>query len=1045
MRKIGILHISDTHIDCNSEREVKDIVTKLIVDIKKVMQENDINIDLICFTGDLINSGNRAKEDIPVAETIFVKPILSALHLSNNEFLLVPGNHEVNTDLINKMSERGLASLASSKDIDEMINDMTEGYDKRLSYYYDYIKENYLTDGKTWNLGYSIIKKVGDTSIGLVGLDSAWRSTGKGIADRGKMLVGESQIDVLYDNVMDTDFKICLMHHPLDWLSELEMDSVEKKLNKFDLVLRGHVHDLDDKQICRQNYKTIYNTAGKLYPVDQYYSGYSLISIDMNFHKCKIFSREYLHLPKNNFDKALRINDKGYAEYFLKDYDEEQVMEIDLRNHLCRYFNNATEKHILLKNVDNRLPERLCDFYVDPIILDRPEHQVVNKDKLNVNRLQLDELIVSGDNIAIIGKRESGKTTVLYKFGLKLTEQGNNKIPIYIDMHNLNKGRNKLLNACQRFIMDNLSDNCRINKEQISKLLENGKIVFLIDNVDTSTYKDIQDIERFSKEFFANRFIFALTESVYQSLEIRDIPSLGVDCKKIYLQYFGKHQIREMVTKWGNSSLGFNPDDMTNKIVKYCDNIKFAKSPFNIVVIMTIWDSDRTFVPINEGKVMETYLNIVLDKFSSDDFQRSEYGFDHKQHFLGCLAHTMYEKGKYMLTEYEFNEMVNFYHKELGAKISKTKFDIIFFEKNILCREEDSIYFTNTSIMKYCLAYYASINSAFYDLMIKKGNRRKFIDELSFYSGIVKDCSSILKSLNEEITTIIIDNMDVVDEIEDMKIQVEFDLSKNNLVDTISKDRKSMKEIDEMYDASVLYSENESAKIETWSESESFMDLLTIYGNTIKNAEIISAAKKKLHLDTYILGMNLQLSIVIKILSSFIKSESKEELPDNIKNEYPLLTDEAFDRIKENMMDWIKIALPIGIQFFIADNVGTPKLEVVIEDMIGAQKIDNKFTKFMLVFLLSDISDKVNKKFLMDYINNEDSNDILKIVFIKITFYYYFRYYGESYIIDKDLMDLLTEVKVKLMKKELLYNSNKAVIKNELEKKYSKDRNKCGF
>lgn len=66
-------------------------------------------------------------------------------------------------------------------------------------------------------------------------------------------------------------------------------------------------------------------------------------------------------------------------------------------------------------------------------------------------------------------------------------------------------------------------------------------------------------------------------------------------------------------------------------------------TPFNIAVFMTIWDVDRNFIPINEGKVMETYLETVLDKLSSKDFQRSSFAFNLKQDFLGYLAYEMYK------------------------------------------------------------------------------------------------------------------------------------------------------------------------------------------------------------------------------------------------------------------------------------------------------------------------------------------------------------------------------------------------------------------
>lgn len=256
----------------------------------------------------------------------------------------MPGNHEVDTRKIVKMTEVGLAAMSSLEDINESIYNMEDEYKRRLQNFYDYMCNKYVSDAKKWNLGYSLERDINGVSVGVVGIDSAWRSTGAGYKERGKMLVGEQQAGVLFENIKDTDLKICLMHHPIDWLSDLEMNNIEKRLNHFDIVLRGHVHDLDDKQICTQRYKTIYNTSGKIYPLDSYYSGYSLIDVDMDLNKCNIYSREYFSSPRENFDKALRINEEGKAEYLLMAYDEEKVIEYDLKLQLRDYFEKATEK-----------------------------------------------------------------------------------------------------------------------------------------------------------------------------------------------------------------------------------------------------------------------------------------------------------------------------------------------------------------------------------------------------------------------------------------------------------------------------------------------------------------------------------------------------------------------------------------------------------------------------------------------------------------------------------------------------------------------------
>ena len=131
MKKLGILHISDIHINKSSCSIINEILEKLVKDINKVKKEYNINIDLICFTGDLIASGAQAIEgekQLTLAEEHFIAPLIKALNLSNDRFILVPGNHEVNKNCIIKMTEKGLSNISSKEEIDDIIINMEDEY-----------------------------------------------------------------------------------------------------------------------------------------------------------------------------------------------------------------------------------------------------------------------------------------------------------------------------------------------------------------------------------------------------------------------------------------------------------------------------------------------------------------------------------------------------------------------------------------------------------------------------------------------------------------------------------------------------------------------------------------------------------------------------------------------------------------------------------------------------------------------------------------------------------------------------------------------------
>ena len=1051
MKKIGILHISDVHINASSILEIDSLVKKLIIDIEKVKDENNLQINLICFAGDLIEKGEDALKDemqIRLAEEHFIQPLLKALGLTKNEFILVPGNHEVDKRKIAKRTEAGLAAISSLQEVNEAIDDMQNEYKSRLEYFYEYMYENYILDAEKWNLGYSMIKNINGINIGIVGVDSAWRSTGVGWEERGKMLVGEQQVRMLHNNVKDADLKICLMHHPLDWLSDLEMTNVERKLNSFDLVLRGHVHDLDDRQICTQKYKTIYNTSGKLYPIDNYYSGYSILDINMDLSTCSIYSREYLKSPREDFDKALRINENGKVEYLLTSYDESKIMEYDLKLQLKKYYEEATGKYAMLKNIDSYSPDKIGDFFVEPIIFEKSEYErgeLTRKGEKKEDPVPLSDLINAHDNILILGKRECGKTTILQRFGISYANNESEKVPIYIDMMRLSKGKDRILLACQNFVFNNVSSDMPIAKNQIRNMLSEGKVICLFDNVSLTNSDHILWIQNFVKSFPNNRVIFAAEEKFYQTYTLKELPDLGAKYKCVYLEYFGKRQVREMVTKWVAGKEGVDANEITQKIVTYCNNIRFAMTPFNIAVFMTIWDSDKTFIPINEGRVMQTYLETVLDKFSAEGFQRSEYDYKLKQHFLGYLSYMMCRKDKYFFTVNEFDSLVDEYHRKKGFEKSASKFDKIFFERNILCVNGDYVYFSNTSIMEYCLASYAVSEENLYELLTAKGNRANFAHELSFYSGIVDDCSKLLNSLGDEITLTILDNMDILDEIEKLSIGLEFNINKEAFKEAMISSRRSIEEVDELEKLTTKNAEcspMQITKINTVDESESFMDLLLIYGNVIKNAETVDKDKKKIHLENYILGMNFQFGLMINEFSVYLASKTREELPVEIKEKHPDLTDEKYVEMKEWILELIKIALPIALQFSIVDNIGTPKLKIVISELLEVNK-NRKFTRFMLSFLFCDIGNGNIKTFLMNYIREEASKDILKLILVKLGFYYSMWYFGNTPQIDEVLLDLITEVQIKLSGENGLdLQVKKNEYRKSIKQQYNRQRQK---
>lgn len=940
MASLNILHISDAHIQKKDILEIKEIVQKLIDDIKRVQTEKDIKIDLICFTGDFIQRGDKAIDDEgqwQLAVEILVNPLLNALSLPLDRFVFVPGNHEVDIRKIVMALEDGLQVKSLDK-IKILMDNFDSSYKSRLEYFYDIIRENQ-PDAKFGILGYSCKKDINGINVGLACVDSAWRSSGEGISEKSNLYIGLRQLKELYADIEDTNLKICLMHHPIDWMEECEKLEVEKELSKYDIVLRGHVHEEDLKQVLRRNLKTIYSTAGKLYPLDYVegraldgYNGYSIHSIKYDEGKCNVFLRSYYAKNRKEFDKAVNICPDGEENYDICTKTDTWQLKFNVIKGISKYFYKMSDKYSMISEVDAKSPKDVRQILVEPVLAERSEYV---KEDMN-SEVRIQDIMSTPDNILLVGKKESGKTTILQTIALKYISEYEVKgvIPIYVNLKYLPKGNDKILNSTIYFIQNNILDDDSISKREITELIESGKMLFLFDNVKTDNPDHTLWISKFIEKYNKNRFVITIQEDFFQSLDMKQIPDYGTIFKQIYIQYMGKSQIREMVTKWaGNRENVVDVDDTVNKIDSYCNQINFAKTPFNIAIFMVIWDEDNNFVPTNEAIVMENYLEIILEKLSPKESLRSEYGFRLKQNFLSHIAHEMYLKDQYYFSKEEFDDIVKEYHRVKGYKLSDSKFDILFLEKNILSYSGDYIVFSHTSFLEYFLAQYACNNKEFLDEITKKGKRIYFRNEICFYSGLNQNCTELLENLSDDIMSIVIEHLDLVDDLNDMQIMAKFRMDKEQLVADVKKNRPTQKDLDAVSDNSNRYIEKNPTEISKRdieeSEAEDFFVLLHMYGSILKNAELLDNKYKIEHLEYYMYGMNMLYSMMIKIFDYMRKELKYDEFTENEKAHLEIASEEEFEKLKIQMVDITKLLYPIAIQNMILENVGTPKLETV--------------------------------------------------------------------------------------------------------------------
>jgi len=997
MSNIGILHISDIHASVKSKKKIAELYNALKTDIKKLQNKHDTKIEVVCITGDLINEGDNAEEELDVVFDTLIVPLMKDFSLKEKQVFIVPGNHEVMLSKVVPYIENGISmSLTNEESINSFIENIDSTALDRISYFDEFslmfggepIYKNALT--------HSHIIKVGDLDIGVVCVNSAWRSAGAGGAERGKLAVGSEQIIDGFNSIQSADIKICLMHHPLDWLIEDDKTAIEKCINKYDLILNGHIHETNTKKYITYNGQAIYNTCGKFDKTSDIYNGYSLISVNPFNRQCDIYLRQYFNYPRDCFDDAIALMPNGIFSTTLGDKDNELSLAYNIAHSIKGKFVDYANSFFVENVVAGSNIKSFDESFIVPQFSKFSEYEKETEFSSDDKDEEptLEEICSCSDNILLLGKKEVGKTTLLHYMIKHYISEFNTikSLPIFIDCATINyAGKDIVVKAARNFINEYCSDNDSFTNENVIDLLKRGLCTVFFDNFETVQESKMFKINDFISTYSSNKFIFSEVESL-GAKSLREVPVVPCcDYREIHICSLSKRQIRNYAKNYFAGELQENSSTV-EKIMICFNNTMLPKTPFVLSVMLSECNSSD-FSPINEATVMELFIESLLEKASPTEVDSGTYDFKNKEDFLMSMVAKMHAMNQYYFTPEEFDELLQNYHKRIGFTVEDTHFDHLFFEKGILIKNYSGITFRYASLIEYYIAKIAKEDPKFLDSILDNKNYLNYRDELIYFTGLNRRDNRVLDVVKSDMLQLCDDLNYMLDELSNYDIGLNFNFSSDTLKERIAEGRLTQEESDELSDvkrnSKQLLPENIDKKVE-YNDGETFVKTLLIYGSCLRNLELISAEDKREAFDIYINALCIMLAILKTQTEEFFNSqiEKMRRDPENFD-------DKKIQKEQNIVADILKIALPITLQNIALENVGTAKLQKIF-----LEKIENvnsgDFEKFFSVFLYADLRLPGIKNVIKEYISESKSKALLKIVFVKLLYYYQFRYFSSS-------------------------------------------------
>lgn len=320
---LRILHFSDLHLMKNSQA-----MDTLLMYFNQSMDEiqKDDGIDLVIFTGDLIDKGGASFGDINAAfkkfEEVVIIPILEKLKLPKERFVFIPGNHDTENDIGKQYMKIGflgenlhddhekIISIKNSPQNHDIVRARTKAFkDFEKLYYTESLRENYQYGDFESNFRFDI----GGCKIGVTSLNSVWLC---GLGDDKKFFLGIDQITNSQVFLSDCNIKIVASHIVYDLLTEAENKYAKEAIaHCYDLNLSGHTHSLDNDFIVipSGDYCMNITSAGTLcdniYKLDENYKN-SFQVIDI-ISKEEFYIRKYQQKQGMEFSLGLTFGDQG--------------------------------------------------------------------------------------------------------------------------------------------------------------------------------------------------------------------------------------------------------------------------------------------------------------------------------------------------------------------------------------------------------------------------------------------------------------------------------------------------------------------------------------------------------------------------------------------------------------------------------------------------------------------------------------------------------------------------------------------------------------
>ncbi|MDH7802409.1 MULTISPECIES: metallophosphoesterase [unclassified Rhizobium] len=936
--RLTILHVSDFHFNVRKKREQEIVVKALLDDVSKLCIGHR-NPDIIIFSGDLTQG--PPSDTHAEAYDLLLEPLQKVTNISSERMFVVAGNHDVERDAVAKFLPEHTKWRSESNDMTAMNSAFESGefeaaYHAKFANYLDL--EDYMAKSSiVFSNIFCSVYHIDALNLDILIFNSSVLSTGglnKDDRDEGLLTIPEYAIRDAVSHLKPGAFRIFTTHHPLNAFTETGSSYLAKEIQRSaDLHLFGHMHDPSGAQIVGFEGTVITNQAGAVYTHrTDWYIGYALLCVDRSKGYHETILKSYFP-ERSKFDDAIdRVADGRF-------YNSQEARQY------WRGLSNPVDAETFRTQLAGQVLEALIKEWSELSLLDQGGRQHFVAPRLHKidtaapkeSRTRVDtplpfkSLAADTGNVILYSPQEYGRTTILRELQYELLATSHTieqpRLPIMIDFDQINQNpanmarivRSRSLMAPQAFDTDSL--------------LKLGLVCLLIDDVVFDDHKRMGILRAFISAYPQCRYVFTSLKTSAAPYGTHVVPETPVRFEFVELCELKRREMRELIRLKV-------PDDAAVEVIlkRLHSEISEINLPFtaaNGTILMTIYEQNSNFQPINRSVVIEQFVDATLRKGSADQSKRETFDYSNKTSLLAHLAGWMARQNCYEPSQENLREEMKSYITNIGLVANLDEILTEFFAAKIMRKLPDSrVSFRYRAVLEYFIATEMIKNQDFKDWVLDDVRYLTYINELHYYAGLTRNDTRIADLLYERFNAILEDNQlaapfDPAD-IATVKLPRKgsaeslAQLSSHVLGQPLTKEEK-----DAALDGEIPRDVEERQSVfrpRIEHPGHRLLVGLFLFSGIIKNMEQIPASNKRKHLKLAWKGWAWLLSASLAIVEELAKKRQMRINGVLYEISAPLsMTNEELGRR-------IAITMPASITKFIAAAMGTEKLQLQLTE-----------------------------------------------------------------------------------------------------------------